>query len=95
MSLRDQITFGAVGVQYVYATLEELLAGAERLQLAAKREWHLRSVNSKGVDETVRVVRDQLSAIAVHLDVAEKVLQAEDREMEQAAAEIERLLGEL
>lgn len=95
MSADDPIKFVAVGVQYSYSTLEKLLAGAMQLESGAKLEWHLRYVNAKGVDESVRVVRDQLSAIAYHLEVAAKMLQAEDHEIEQAAAEIDRLLGEL
>ena len=95
MSAGDPITFGAVGVQYVYETLEELLSGAEQLEMGAKLEWHLRFVNAKGVDESVRKVRDQLNAVAAHLEIAATILQAEDHGTEQAAAEIDRLLGEL
>lgn len=95
MSVGVPIRFAAFGQQYVYANVDELLAGAERLETEAKLLWGQRQLGTKGVGETAVIVRDRLSAIAAHLDMAKKILQAEDQEMERACAEIETLLGEL
>ena len=95
MSAAVPIRFAAFGEQFVYATMDELLAGAARLEHDAKTLWSQRAADNGGVGDIAASVRNQMSVIAAHLDVAKKIMEAEDQELERACAEIDKLLGDL
>lgn len=95
MSAGVPIRFAAFGEQFVYATVDELLAGAERLENDAKIQWSQRPTGKGDVGQIAVSVRDRLTVVAAHLDMARKIMESEDQELERACAEIEKLLGDL
>ena len=82
----------ALGVQYSYANINELLAEVECLEIRAKFLWKERPPNAS---DTAIIVSRQLDTILAHLVFATNYLKAKDQEIEHECAEIDRLFGEL
>lgn len=95
MSTGKPISFEALGEQYRYANIDELLAEVERLETAAKLLWKERPPNASGASDRVITVSRQLDTILAHLVFATNYLNAEDQAIERECTEIERLFGEL
>ena len=95
MSAAGPIRFAVFGEQFVYATMDELFAGAERLENDAKIVWSQRATGNGSVGDIATSVRNRLTVVAAHLDIARKVMEAEDQELERACAQIDKLLGDL
>lgn len=95
MSAAVPIRFAALGKQFVYANMDELLAAADRLILNAKIFWSQRAAGNVSVGDTAASMFDQMSVIAAHLDTAKRLMEVEEQELEQACSEIDKLLGDL
>lgn len=95
MSAAVPIRFTAFGEQFVYATMDELLAGADRLEHDAKILWSQRAAGNGSVGYIAARVRNQMSVIAAHFNIAKTIMELEDQKLERACAEIDKLLGDL
>ena len=95
MRTSKPISFEAFGLQYRYANLDELLAGADRLKTDAILLWNFRHVSPRGAGRSIKMFEDRLSAVEAHFDIATKIIEADDEEMKRECAEIDRLLGDL